>query len=530
MTRVGRPGSALRLVVHGVPLALAAALAAAPAAAELCAVDRNPGATVLLPYFEVDLPRGASGETTLFELINALPQEVVARVTLWTDLGVPTFAFDVYLTGYDVQSFNLRDLFAGLAPVTGLVVSPTGVLSRRDGLLSGCGGELEIEIPVEHLRAAHTGGPVPAYGNQCAGRDLGDGRARGYVTADVVGKCGSGLFPSDPGYFGPDGIARSDNALWGNYFYVDPLDDLAQGEALVRLEADPDAFVPGDRTFYGRYVGFDSSDGREPLPAAWAARSMSGAAFDARSEWVVWRETPGPPVPFLCGGSPSWYPLSLTQVVGFDEEENGTDLREGVSAPVGPYVPPAPVAAQRLAFPLLLEFGWVYADLSTSAVEPAQAYLASLIGAHGRFRVGSAATPLSPACGPRRGCDVGEEYAAGEICVHGTDGDGVLSAGEAARVEVRPSGCFDSCSFVHQAACVVRPAAAGGLEAASRFCVQPGPLAGCNRPPFCLEFRASCSTPPLTAGGHVLRAGDLALAFTVPAVLPPGGLCAGSAF
>ena len=507
----------------------AALLAAAPAAAELCSVDQVPAATVLLPYFEVDLA-DPSGLTTLFELANALPAPVLARVTLWTDLAVPTYAFDVHLTGYDVQSFNLRDLFAGRPPITGDEVTPDGRFSLPAGPLPGCDGSIEPAVPATHLRAAHTGNPSPLYGGLCAGLFHGDPVARGYVTADVVGECGSDLFPSDPGYFGPGGVARYDNALWGDYIHVDPAGNFAQSDSLVRLEADPDAFGPGDRTFYGRYVGFDSSDGREPLPAAWAARSMSGAAFDARSEWVVWRETPGPPVPFLCGGSPSWYPLSLTQVVGFDEEENGTDLREGVSAPVGPYVPPAAVAAQRLVFPLLLEFGWVYADLSTSAVEPAQAYLASLIGAHGRFRVGSAATPLSPACGPRRGCDVGEEYAAGEICVHGTDGDGVLSAGEAARVEVRPSGCFDSCSFVHQAACVVRPAAAGGLEAASRFCVQPGPLAGCNRPPFCLEFRASCSTPPLTAGGHVLRAGDLALAFTVPAVLPPGGLCAGSAF
>lgn len=516
------------LLVPGlvVPGLLLAPSLAAPAAAEVCAVDRSPGATVLLPYFEVDLTRGASGETTLVELANALPRAVLARVTLWTDLGVPTYSFDAYLTGYDLQAFNLRDLFLGLGPATGPGISPSGALSLPGTPLEGCGDEVPVELPVAHLQAAHTGAPVAAFGNLCGGRAFGDGRARGYLTADVVGGCGGPAFPSDPGYFGPGGIARDDNALWGTYFYVDPLENYAQAENLVRLEADPEAFGEGDLTFYGRYHGHSGVDAREPLPSAWAARSLSVAAFGAGTEWVVWRETPGPPVPFVCGTAPDWYPLPLAQLVGFDEEENPLDLRELVFV-VAPEVVPG--AAQRgFDFPVAADAGWVYADLAVSAVEPAQAYVAPVIGAEGRYSVGTAATALSAPCGPS-GCELGDEHPAGRICIDSADGDGVIDAGEAARVEVRPAGCFDSCGLVQQAACSVRATAGGRLETASRFCVQQPPP-GCIGPPVCLEVVTGCATPPLAPGEHTLRAGDLELIFTVPAAVPPGGLCAGSVF
>src|SRR5512134_1277002 len=83
------------------------------ARAELGTIDNTAGATLLLPYFEVDLA-DPIGMTTLFSIIasgefgtppNQFPSAAsagVAHVTLWTDLGIPTFAFDIYLTGFDV--------------------------------------------------------------------------------------------------------------------------------------------------------------------------------------------------------------------------------------------------------------------------------------------------------------------------------------------------------------------------------------------------------------------------------------------
>src|SRR4051812_36865105 len=86
-----------------------------PAVAKTCAVDAVPAATLLLPYFEVDLTK-PGGRTTPLAVNNASDRATLAHVVLWTDLGVPTLAFDVYLTGYDVQTINLRDLFTGSLP------------------------------------------------------------------------------------------------------------------------------------------------------------------------------------------------------------------------------------------------------------------------------------------------------------------------------------------------------------------------------------------------------------------------------
>jgi len=506
-------------------LALTALLAPPPAAAELCSVDLAPAATVLLPYFEVALG-DASGTTTLFELSNASPRSVVVRVTLWTDLAIPTFAFDLWLTGYDVQSFNLRDLFAGGLPATGPGTSPNGYFSLPGGPFVGCPGALATAVPAAHLRAAHSGLGSALHGGLCSGRDLGDGHARGYLTADVVGRCGSGLFPSDPGYFGADGIARHDNVLWGHYYYVEAGRDFAQGESLVRLEADPAAFGPGDRTFYGRYVGDSGIDGREPLPGSWVSRYLTGGPFDAGTRLVTWRETPGAPIPFACGSAPPWYPLPLTQVVSFDEEENAVDAREIIF--IQPPPPTAPAAAQSDGDYLVVHpFGWVFADLDRSPLEPAQAYVAALIGAEGRYSVGTAATPFGAGCGPA-GCGLGREAEAARLCLEPVNGaDPTLDPGERARVRATAAGCYNNCNFVHQAACTVRPAGtAGGLEVATRFCINP-PAPGCLGPPVCDPVEAVCLTAPLAAGDYALGAGDLELRFSVPTALPPGGLCVG---
>lgn len=518
---MNRPAAMNRIAAAVFALSLLAAL---PAGAGLCSVDDSPGATVLLPYFEVDLA-DPSGATTLFDLGNASPRAVVVRVTLWTDLAVPTFAFDVYLTGYDLQSFNLRDLFAGLPPATGPEASPNGRLSLPGGPFVGCPGTLDPTIPVAHLRAAHTGAGSALHGGLCSGLDHGDGRARGYLTADVVGACGSGLFPSDPGYFGAEGIARHDNVLWGEVYQVDPRANFAHSAPLVRLQSDPGAFGPGDRTFYGRYVDHSGIDGREPLPGAWASRHLDGGGFDAGTRLITWRETPGPPLPFPCGQTPSWYPLPVTQVVSFDEEENATDVRD--VAFIVPPPPQVPAATQRDRSYLVFEpIGWFFADLDYSPVEPAQAYLQTEISAEGRYSVGTPAEPFGRGCGPR-GCALGEGTPAGRICLEPLAASDVsIDPGEAAVVRLTAAGCFNNCNFVHQAACAVRAPAAGRLEVASRFCVQPN-SPGCLGPPVCLPVDAVCVTPPLPAGELAVEAGGLRLEVVLPAVVPPHGLCAG---
>ncbi|MEM9593644.1 MAG: hypothetical protein AAGD06_05250, partial [Acidobacteriota bacterium] len=77
------------------------ATAPPPAAASACTLDNVPAATLLLPYFEVDLD-SLSGTTTVFSIHNAWPEATVAHIIFWTDWGAPTINFDVFLTGYDV--------------------------------------------------------------------------------------------------------------------------------------------------------------------------------------------------------------------------------------------------------------------------------------------------------------------------------------------------------------------------------------------------------------------------------------------
>src|SRR6188768_1710434 len=99
-------------------LAVLGLLAASQAFAVIGTIDPVPAATLLVPYFEVDIAN-ADGINTLFSINNASATAVLAHVTVWTDQSVPALDFDVYLTGYDVQTINLRDIFvSGNLPVT----------------------------------------------------------------------------------------------------------------------------------------------------------------------------------------------------------------------------------------------------------------------------------------------------------------------------------------------------------------------------------------------------------------------------
>src|SRR5436190_15427666 len=222
-------------------------------------VDAVPAATLLLPYFEVDLTN-ADGVNTLFSINNASATAILAHVTLWTDLSVPTFDFNIYLTGYDVQTVSVRDIFHGIVPRTASVgqdpgdtISPKGNFSQ-DINFASCTGQLPPPVaPASfqaHLAAAHTGGFSAILGG-CSGRDLDDNIARGYITVDTVNNC-TLRFPGDAGYFGAGGTgdATNQNVMWGDYFYINPGQNFAQGETLVHIEAAPGT---GTSALWGTY-------------------------------------------------------------------------------------------------------------------------------------------------------------------------------------------------------------------------------------------------------------------------------------
>ncbi|HXO22611.1 MAG TPA: hypothetical protein VOA87_22035, partial [Thermoanaerobaculia bacterium] len=56
---------------------------AGPAGAVICTIDDVPAATLLLPYFEVDLANG-NGITTLFSVNNASATAILAHVVVWS--------------------------------------------------------------------------------------------------------------------------------------------------------------------------------------------------------------------------------------------------------------------------------------------------------------------------------------------------------------------------------------------------------------------------------------------------------------
>ena len=315
-----------------------------------CDIADYPAATLLLPYFEVDISSSParSGATTIFTVTNAshLPQAV--RVTLWTNLAYPVLSFNIYLTGYDVQSINLYDVFVQgkLAPDagTGSDVSPVGVLSGTSAtrehdnpllLEERCGG-LPVVLPrnfITRMQEAFTG-RIPAAGRFLDACDTAGQRRRnavGYATMDVVGSCGTST-PADPSYFTED--IRFDNVLLGDYVQVDG-DHSAQGETMVHIRALPEGGHPRDRldnpayrvnfpqTFYGRYLhpSRKGLDARQPLPSVFAARWISGGAATLKTFYKIWREAD--PVGENCRDYLK-NQTRLVEIVRFDEDENPT--------------------------------------------------------------------------------------------------------------------------------------------------------------------------------------------------------------
>ena len=413
-------------------LALVSCLAfAGQASAVIGTVDNVPAATLLLPYFEVELAN-PSGLTTLFSINNASATAVLAHVVVWSDLSVPVLDFNVYLTGYDVQTVNMRDILNGTLPRTASAgqdptdtISPKGDLSQ-DINFASCSGQLPIApLPaayVDHLHLSLTGQASPLFAGRCAGRAFGDNIARGYVTVDTVNNC-SLRFQGDPGYFGAGGTgdATNQNVLWGDYFFVTPAQNYAAGEPLVHIEAsatDPETSVPGEYTFYGRYSSWSAADNREPLATNFATRFINGGVFSGGTSLVVWRDSKVNQNPFTCpvvpGARPAWYPLSQEAIVIFDEEET-PEIPQ--TTPVSPPPPteglvPFPAEAQRVVvdgvdLPVAFNFGWLFLNLNTTVPaaganppeDPAaaQAWVGDGMSAEGRYAVGFSGVALDNA-------------------------------------------------------------------------------------------------------------------------------------
>lgn len=329
-----------------------------------CAIGPGTGASLVFPYFEVDLAN-ANSLTTLISINNGGGSPVLARVVLWTDWGVPTLAFDVYLTPTDVQTINVNSLFNGNIPSTGEGVDLSD-LEFCELFPPSHDNPILTDEEQGQLSADHRGVSGPIF-TDCAGQTYGDGIARGYITVDVVDEC-SGVESANEGpiftpdnitwpYFSDDpmvnAIGTNDNVLWGDSIIVDFQGNAAQGSEAIALWANGDLFdTTGIYTFYGGYSGFDGRDDRVPLPTVWNQRFLNGGVFGGGADILAFRPLEQAPAFAACGSTPSWYPFT-SGIDTFDEDaDNGLRLADDLF----------PAVTQRVSvddFGIPYDFGFV---------------------------------------------------------------------------------------------------------------------------------------------------------------------------
>jgi hypothetical protein len=321
-----------------------------------CDIGTAPAATLLLPYFEVAESR--TGETTLFTITNTSQFPHIAHVVLWTDFSYPVIDFNIYLTGYDVQSINLNDVIwlGVIAPAAGARdVAGTGTITSTgtgtgdfDELEPGSTQEFENcgallgDLPdfyEDRMQSAFTEGSVAAVPGDprftgCDNVGNEHENAVGYATIDVVNFCGTGLPTDGDEYFTEE--IRFDNVLIGDYQQVNAGQAFAQGNPMVHIRAIPEGTGnPGegldtnfDRTFYSRYqTNGDTLDRRQPLPSLFAARWINGGTGAFNTNFKIWRE--GVFSGLTCASLDDNGNLLVTETVAFDEDENGLGVAGG---------------------------------------------------------------------------------------------------------------------------------------------------------------------------------------------------------
>jgi hypothetical protein len=298
-----------------------------------CDVVVGPAATLLLPYFEVDVG-GTSGQTTIFTLTNVTRYPQIAHVTLWTDYGYPVLTFNVFLTGYDVQAIDLADIL-----VRGVVAPPSGTTSATaPGLFSSASNSnLGTPLDCTHNPGSLPGGLVAAIRTalttgsfsltSCDKIGAIHANAAGYATVDVVANC-TARAPSDPLYYTNDLLF--DNVLIGDYQQIGELASTfdAGGNPMVHIRAVPEGGGAGSNvatglpyTFYDRYTPAASRklDRRQPLPSTFAARFIEGGPSDFRTNLTIWREGFGSG---SCTDAKFSSDMAVAEVIRFDEHEN----------------------------------------------------------------------------------------------------------------------------------------------------------------------------------------------------------------
>jgi hypothetical protein len=348
-----------------------------------------------------------------------------------------------------VQGINLYDIFSRgvIAPPSGtssnttVPVNPTAGSTPFDNdtnpninSLANCTalpGPIPPALLID-LQLIFTTGVGSGVGIGCTSRVGGThANAIGYITVDVNANCNTSL-PNVNTYFTTNILF--DNVLIGDFQDLNPnpaTGNFAGGNPMVHLRAIPEGgpvgSAPGTNlpfTFYDRYtVGLADRriDRRQPLPAIFAARFISGGTGAFNTSYKIWRE--GTTVGGCTSGATGAIQnssLPFIELVKFDEHENaniagsgiiispappGQGLPESSSQPVsGATFPAIPAAAGDVA-------GWTYLNLDNgqrtpysrdnvpgAANRPSQNWVVVSMSAEGRFQVDFDAAWLGNGC------------------------------------------------------------------------------------------------------------------------------------
>jgi hypothetical protein len=399
-----------------------------------CDISTTPSATLLLPYFEVELGKRVNdAANTIFTIINTSANAQISRVTIWTDYGYPAAWFNIFMKPYDVQAISLWDVISlGRLPKT----SNNGISATNPHFIvtescASAGGDLPPEM-LASLQSMLTTGARSADEAAC---HVGGTHAMaiGYITVDVVNSCVN-ISPLDIAYYSQ--ILLYDNVLTGDYERINPdanVGNYAGGNPLVHIKAVPEGGPAGSGstglpyTFYDRFTptGGRKIDRRQPLPSAFAARFIQGGTGKFQTDFAIWREAAAPASTACSPNNVSAMPIS--SVVRFDESENpmvGGATQSATSGGVGISALPstaAPPTASSVFPPLSSEgvSGWMFLNLDNraggisvsstnvySSARSSQNWVIIHMRAEGRYGVDYDATMLANGCTPAGGAEV----------------------------------------------------------------------------------------------------------------------------
>ena len=370
-------------------LAVAALFAIASSATAItCTLDQRPGATLLVPYFQVSIDPATGGtigsgelsRDTILTIGNASSAPMIAHVNVYDRFSNIVLDFNVALTGFDIQSMAMSQIITGNLPVT-LDSAGNDVCQRANGAV--------YPNPDGFLRVSPTGptnvpatnqdningttnysgtffSVVDALATNC-NEDV-EPLAIGYIVVDHANYCNLSD-PTDPNYFINDAIGMENN-LFGEVIFTSGNGLPTYGISTVNLEADTtlgtatEIWAGGGavaRTFYARYLDLTSEtvctncgsgdsntdlsisapwdegfgDQREPLGLRWAGRwfdlTSSGIIT---TNYMVWRSSTS-----FNGNCVIDEPLST--LTFFDEDEN--TVTQGVC--------PSPCSTPQFNFP-----------------------------------------------------------------------------------------------------------------------------------------------------------------------------------